>query len=131
MTHLNNLIIVGRLTRDPEVKETQYGKACRLNIASEHEGKSFKDKPGKKEVLFISGTLWGPKVENAIHLKKGQEVFVSGRLKMEEKVNEQTKEKRHYWSIAIETIMYNLKLEEFVGKSFTESTQEDDGELPF
>ena len=74
---MNIAILVGRLTRDPELKFLQSGKAvCKFTLAV--------DKPfGDKEADFIPITVWG-KIGEACgnNLGKGRLVAVSGRLQI-------------------------------------------------
>lgn len=78
---LNKTLIIGNLTKDPELKYTPQGTAvCNLRIASNHIIKR-KDGQDKEEVLFITATVWSKRAENcAEYLKKGSHVFVEGRL---------------------------------------------------
>lgn len=74
---MNHVILIGRLTRDPEVKFLQSGKAvCKFTLAV--------DKPfGDKEADFIPVTVWG-KIAEACgnNLGKGRLVAVAGRLQI-------------------------------------------------
>lgn len=74
---MNIAILVGRLTRDPELKFLQSGKeVCKFTLAV--------DKPfGDKEADFIPITVWGKIAEScANHLSKGRLVAVAGRLQI-------------------------------------------------
>ena len=77
MCEINHVILIGRLTRDPELKFLQSGKAvCKFTLAV--------DKPfGDKEADFIPITVWG-KIAEACgnNLNKGRLVAVSGRLQI-------------------------------------------------
>ncbi|MBN1420975.1 MAG: single-stranded DNA-binding protein [Planctomycetes bacterium] len=81
MANLNKVILLGRLTRDPEVRETAAGKAvCTMRLAINRE---FIDRDGnrKAEVVFLDVIAWGPRAEACGRfLAKGREVFVEGRL---------------------------------------------------
>ena len=74
---MNTVVLIGRLTRDPEVKFLQSGKSvCKFTLAV--------DKPfGDKEADFIPITVWG-KIGEACgnNLNKGRLVAVSGRLQI-------------------------------------------------
>ena len=74
---MNTVILVGRLTRDPELKFLQSGKAvCKFTLAV--------DKPfGDKEADFIPIVVWQKLAETcANHLSKGRLVAVAGRLQI-------------------------------------------------
>ncbi len=76
---LNQVVIVGRLTADPEVNETEGNKkVCHATVAV---GRSFKNVEGIYETDFIRCTLWNGVAENTCeYCKKGDVVGVKGRL---------------------------------------------------
>jgi single-strand DNA-binding protein len=81
VTDLNNVSIVGRLTRDAELTYTPAGTAvCKSSIAvnrSRKEGETYVD-----EVSFFDVTLWGKFGESmAKYLLKGKQVGISGELR--------------------------------------------------
>ncbi len=79
--NVNKAIIVGRLTRDPEVRTTPSGQqVTTLGMATSH---TWKDKMGQKQekTEFHNVVLWGRLAEIAgQYLTKGQECFIEGRL---------------------------------------------------
>ena len=80
---LNDLKIVGRLTKDPELRYTTQGTPVgRFRLAV---GRRFKDRNSgewREEVAFIPCTVWRDTAERVNQrLKKGSPVFVEGRLK--------------------------------------------------
>ncbi len=79
--NVNKVIIVGRLTRDPEVRTTPNGQSVTsLSMATNH---TWTDKSGQKQekTEFHNVVLWGRLAEIAgQYLSKGQECFVEGRL---------------------------------------------------
>lgn len=86
MIELNKVFLVGRLTRDPEIKYLPSGMAvAELRLAAD---RSFYDKnagESKKESLFINATTWGKTAEFCNQwFKKGSGVFVEGRLKLDQ-----------------------------------------------
>lgn len=82
MASVNKVIILGRLTKDPEVRYTQSGKAvCKLNIATSEQwvDKTSHEKVQKAE--FHRVTIWDKMAENAgKYLVKGSEVYLEGKL---------------------------------------------------
>src|SRR6185295_9217505 len=82
LLQLNDVRLVGRLTRDPEVRYTPRGQAvCRLDIAV---NRRFKDASGewREEATFVPVTVWRDAAERCRErLKKGSAVYVEGRLK--------------------------------------------------
>lgn len=81
MAGINKLILVGNLTRDPEVKYSQGGMAiCKLGLAVNERVK--KGDEWADDVEFFRVTLFGKTAENAgQYLQKGRQVYVEGRLK--------------------------------------------------
>lgn len=77
---MNSLSLVGRLARDPELRNTQSGTAvCSFTIACDRRP----DKDGKREADFIACTAWGKSAEFvAKYFKKGQRIGLTGRIQV-------------------------------------------------
>jgi len=83
MASLNSVIVVGNLTRDPEIKmlPNSGNSVCNLGLALNRKWKDAKGE-WKEEVCFVGVEVWGKSaVDCAENLKKGQQVLVTGRLK--------------------------------------------------
>ena len=84
MASLNKVLLIGNLTRDPELRYTPQGAAvCEFSIAM---NRTFNSKTGEKkeEVTFIEIVAWARTAEIcAEYLKKGRPVFVEGRLQQD------------------------------------------------
>jgi single-strand DNA-binding protein len=80
---LNDLKVVGRLTRDPELRYTPQGTpVCHFRIAVSRSYKAPNSSEWKEEVAFVPCTVWRETAERCgQRLKKGSPVFVEGRLK--------------------------------------------------
>jgi len=80
--NLNKVFLIGRLTRDPEIKTLHSGKnLCQISIATD---RFYTDKDGnkKQETEFHNVILFGRLAEIASqYLKKGSLVFIEGRLR--------------------------------------------------
>ena len=76
----NKVILIGNLTKDPELRYTPQGTAvCNMRIASSSKFKSGDTM--KDETLFIDVVIWGKQGETVSqHLSKGRSVLVEGRL---------------------------------------------------
>lgn len=76
---INRVILVGRLTKDPELKYTQGGKAvCRFTLAV---NRTFSNQQGEKEADFVLCVAWGKLAENiANYLRKGSLAGVDGSI---------------------------------------------------
>jgi single-strand DNA-binding protein len=80
----NNVILVGRLTRDPELRRTSTGKAvCSFDIAMNRRMKDAATGQWKDaDPTFVPIIVWGDQAERCgERLKKGFSVHVEGRLR--------------------------------------------------
>lgn len=79
---LNQVLIAGRLTRDPELRFTQKGQG--MSSFSVAVNRRFKDPATgewKDDTTFVSVTVWGPAAERCKDkMKKGSPVIIEGRL---------------------------------------------------
>ncbi len=85
MSSMNHTILLGGLTRDPELRNTGAGGAiCKFSLAVTEE---YKDKNGKeqKSTLYIDVDAWGRLGEAvAKYCRKGSAVLVQGRLQLDQ-----------------------------------------------
>jgi len=81
MASLNKVLLIGNLTRDPELRYTPQGTAVatlRLAVNRKFKGR---DEQMKEEVCFVSVVVWAKMAESCGQfLHKGSPVFVEGRL---------------------------------------------------
>lgn len=85
---INNVVLIGRLTKDPELKYTQTGIATtRFTLAV---NRPFKNQNGENEADFINVQVWRKQAENAAnYLKKGSLAGVTGRIQTGSYENQQ------------------------------------------
>ena len=85
MASLNKVLLIGNLTRDPEVKMLSNGRpVCNFGLAL---NRNFKDAEGnrKEEVTFVDIECYGPRAEAVGRFfTKGRSIFVEGRLKFDQ-----------------------------------------------
>ncbi|WP_373731447.1 single-stranded DNA-binding protein [Bacteroides heparinolyticus] len=77
---MNNVILIGRLTKDPELRYIQAtGRAVTsFSIAVDRE---FRGSNGERQADFFNVVVWGKMAENvANYLEKGRQVAVDGRI---------------------------------------------------
>jgi single-strand DNA-binding protein len=95
MANLNKVMLIGNLTRDPEIKYTPKGTAIAdIGLAV---NRNYTTESGEKreEVTFIDVTLWGRVAEIVgEYCKKGRPLFVEGRLQLDTWDDKQTGQKR-------------------------------------
>ena len=84
MASLNKIMLIGNLTRDPEIKRTPKGTAvAEIGLAV---NRNYLTEGGEKreEVTFVDVTLWGRVAEIVgEYCKKGRPLFVEGRLQLD------------------------------------------------
>ena len=84
MANLNKVMLIGNLTRDPEVRYTPKGTAVTdIGLAV---NRNYTTDTGEKreDTTFVDITLWGRQAEIAgQYIKKGRPIFVEGRLQMD------------------------------------------------
>jgi single-strand DNA-binding protein len=122
---MNKIILIGNLTRDPELTETAQGKKlCKFTIAV---GRAF----DKEKTDFFSCSAWEQKAEViAKYVRKGNKLCVVGRLEINETEKDGVKT-RHHNIIAEEIEFLTPKSE--IDRTRTEPnlTPSDDDNLPF
>ena len=95
MANLNKVMLIGNLTRDPEIKYTPKGQAiAELGLAI-NRYYTLDSGEKKEEVTFVDVTLWGRQAEIAKeYLAKGRNVYIEGRLQLDSWDDKQTGQKR-------------------------------------
>ena len=105
MASYNKVMIIGNLTRDPEIKYTPKGTAIAdIGLAV---NRNYTTESGEKreEVTFIDVTLWGRVAEIVgEYCKKGRPLFVEGRLQLDSWDDKATGQKRSKLKVVGETI---------------------------
>jgi len=83
---LNRIVLIGRLTRDPELRYTSNGTpVCNFTIAVE---RNYTNRKGEHDVDFINIVTWRSLAENcARHLRKGRLVGIDGSLQIRKSEN--------------------------------------------
>ena len=85
MASYNRIILVGNLTRDPQLSYTPANTAvCKFGIATNHKWKD-RDGNAREEVCFVDCTVFGKAGETFNqYMSKGRSVLVEGRLKLDQ-----------------------------------------------
>ena len=154
---LNHIVVMGRLTRDPELRQTQSGDAvCSFSIACERD---FKTKDGRKETDFIDCTAWRNTAEFVSkYFAKGRMAIVEGRLQLRDWTDKEGSKRRSAEIVASSAYFGDSKpkadqepppvsgglagenaggsdlppgFDPFAGSKSFEVISGDDGELPF
>lgn len=104
------VLITGNLTEDPERRYTPSGKA--VVSASIANNEHYTDAQGeeKKVTTFVNLQIWGKAAENFGNLvKKGQEIFVDGKLRMDEWTDKQTNTRRTRLYLLVENWQFTRR----------------------
>ncbi len=84
MSSFNRVILLGNLTRDPEIRHTASGTAVTDIGLAVNDKRKAADGQWVDEVTFVDVTLWGRTAEVAgEYLTKGSPVLIEGRLKLD------------------------------------------------
>lgn len=131
MASYNKVVLIGNVTRDVEVRHTQGGTAIgKIGLAVNRKIPGRDGKEDREETCFVDLTAWGKTAEvMGQYLKKGDPVFVEGRLVLEKwKTNEG--EERSKLSVTVENFQFlaQRKKEE---KRQEPEEQVDYGDIPF
>ena len=107
MASLNKVLLIGNLTRDPEIRYTPKGSAvCDLGLAV---NRRYKTESGEwqEEVTFVDVVLWGKQAELAgQYLHKGRPVFIEGRLQMDTWEDKASGQKRSKIKIVCDNMQF-------------------------
>ena len=134
---LNKIIIMGRLTRDPELRRTGSGTpVTSMTLAVDRD---FKSQSGEKETDFIDVVAWKNTAEFVSkYFAKGRMAVVDGRLQVRDWTDKDGNKRRVYEVVADHVYFGDSKPAESAhsytpqdpGGDFAEIGEED-GELPF
>lgn len=129
MATFNSCVLVGRLTKDPELKTTSTGKSvCPFTLAID---KGY----GKEGANFIDCEAWGKTAEFvANYLKKGRQALVGGRL--DQQVWEKDGQKRSRLQVTVNIVeaLDNGKKAEAQEEEVSQAEKEENldiGSIPF
>ena len=107
MANLNKVMLIGNLTRDPELRVTPKGTAiCQFSLAV---NRKFRDEAGadREEVTYVDIEAWGKSGENiAKYCTKGRPLFVEGRLRLDQWEDKTTKEKRSRMKVVCDNFQF-------------------------
>lgn len=108
---LNRVVLVGRLTRDPELRYTPNGVAvANFTVAV---NRPFRNQQGEQEADFINCVTWRKQAENlANYMRKGSLIGVDGRIQTRSYENQ---EGRRVW--VTEVLAENIQFLESKGAS--------------
>jgi single-strand DNA-binding protein len=95
MASFNKVILLGNLTRDPEIRYTPKGTAVTELGMAVNRVYTADNGEKREETTFVDVTLWGRTAEIAgEYLKKGRPVLIEGRLQLDTWDDKQSGQKR-------------------------------------
>jgi single-strand DNA-binding protein len=107
MANLNKVLLIGRLTRDPELRYTPQGTpVCEVSLATNRVIRN-PDGTSREETCFVDITVWGKQAENTVtYCKKGRELFIEGRLTLDRWQDKETKANRQRLKVTAERVQF-------------------------
>src|ERR1700733_5374200 len=107
MASLNKVILMGNLTRDPELRYTPKGTAiAKIGLAV---NRIWTNEAGEKkeEVTFVDVDVFGRTAENVSqYMRKGRPILIEGRLKLDQWDDKQTGQKKSKLGVVAETVQF-------------------------
>src|SRR5271169_2769881 len=101
--NVNRILITGNLTADSELRYTPTGKAVLSDSLANNEYYTDAQGQEQKVTTFVNLEVWAKPAENFSKLvKKGQELFVEGKLRMDEWTDKQTNARRTRLFVLVE-----------------------------
>lgn len=141
---MNRIILMGRLTKDPEIRYTTTGKVCaQFTVAVD---RPFANQDGTRDTDFINSVAWGKTAEiigNSVH--KGHRILTEGRLQIRP-YTDKNGAKRYATEVVVDRFEFVERKQQTGGttaaeaptdgnfESFAEGTQEGfqfDEQIPF
>ena len=107
MASFNKVILVGNLTRDPELRYTPKGTAiAKIGVAV---NRVWTNEAGEKkeEVTFVDVDVFGRTAENVgKYMRKGRPILIEGRLRLDQWDDKQTGQKKSKLGVVAETVQF-------------------------
>lgn len=108
--YLNKAILIGNLTRDPELKAIPSGnKVCTFSMAT---NRTYKDANGvrQEKTDYHNIVVWGKTAENvATYMKKGNQILVEGRIETRSWDDAATNTKKYRTEIIADSVQFGAK----------------------
>lgn len=133
---LNNIVVMGRLTRDPEMRSTRSGATvANFTLAVDRD---YTGNDGERATDFVDCVAWRNTAEFVEkYFRKGQMAVVSGRLESS-KWEDRDGNRRTSWAVVADSVYFGEAKRDTAPQTPTaysppkmEELEDDDGELPF
>jgi single-strand DNA-binding protein len=107
MANFNKVLLMGNLTRDPEVRYTPKGTAIANIGLAVNRAWTNENGEKKEEVTFVDVEVWGRQAETAgQYLSKGRPVFIEGRLRLDSWEDKESGQKRNKLKVVAERVQF-------------------------
>jgi single-strand DNA-binding protein len=107
MASLNKVLLIGNLTRDPEIRRLPTGTAVATLRLAISESFTRRDGGREERTLFLDADVWDRQAEICQqYLVKGSSVFVEGRIQMDEWQDKNSGEKKVRMKIRVERVQF-------------------------
>ncbi len=107
MANLNKVMLIGNLTRDPELRYTPKGTAVADIALAINRVWNNEQNQRQEETTFVDITLWGRQAELAQqYLTKGRGCYIEGRLQMDTWDDKQSGQKRSKLKVVAESLQF-------------------------
>ncbi|MEI6084882.1 MAG: single-stranded DNA-binding protein [Verrucomicrobiota bacterium] len=107
MANFNKVMLMGNLTRDPEVRYTPKGTAIATIGMAVNRVWSTESGEKKEEVTFVDVDVWGKQAETiGQYMAKGKPIFIEGRLKLDSWDDKESGQKRSKLKVVCESFQF-------------------------
>lgn len=107
MANFNKVMLMGNLTRDPEVRYTPKGTAIATIGLAVNRKWSNESGEQKEEVTFVDVDVWGRQAETiGQYMAKGKPIFIEGRLKLDSWEDKESGQKRSKLKVVCENFQF-------------------------
>ena len=127
---MNTVQILGNLARDPEVRYTKSGKAVATFTVAASNTYIDSNNETKEQTAFINCVAWGKLGEAVGNYRKGNRLFVEGRIQTRSYENSDG-QKKYVTEVVAGFIGTSLTNDETVSSNFDSFEQQQDENVPF
>jgi single-strand DNA-binding protein len=107
MASYNKVLLMGNLTRDPEVRYTPKGTAIAAVGLAVNRRWTTETGEQKEEVTFVDVEVWGRQAETVgQYLSKGKPIFVEGRLRLDSWEDKESGQKKSKLKVVCERFQF-------------------------
>lgn len=130
---MNKCVLIGRLTRDPELRYTQTGLAvANFTLAVD---RPFTGQGGKREADFVNCVAWKGQAEAlAEHIGKGEQIAIEGRLQIRSYTDKNNVDRKVAEIVCNHVKFLGSRKDKAAKEPATDATEEDmfpEQDLPF